>query len=35
MNLMDVDTFYQHLMRGGILLVAMLLDQLKTHGERH
>ena len=35
MNLMDVDAFYQYLMRGVILLVAVLLDQLKTRGERH
>ena len=35
MNLMDVDAFYQYLMRGVILLAAVLLDQLKTRGERH
>ena len=34
MNLLDVDAFYQYLMRGVILLVAVLLDQLKTRGER-
>ena len=34
MNLMDVDAFYQYLMRGLILLAAVLLDQLKTRGER-
>ncbi|MFZ6845020.1 L-arabinose ABC transporter permease AraH [Undibacterium sp. RuTC16W] len=34
MNLMDVDAFYQYLMRGLILLVAVLLDQLKTRGAR-
>jgi L-arabinose transport system permease protein len=34
MNLMDVDAFYQYLMRGVILLLAVLLDQLKTRGER-
>lgn len=34
MNLMDVDAFYQYLMRGVILLAAVLLDQLKTRGER-
>ena len=34
MNLMDVDAFYQYLMRGLILLVAVLLDQLKTRGSR-
>ncbi|MES3020827.1 MAG: L-arabinose ABC transporter permease AraH [Pseudomonadota bacterium] len=35
MNLLDVDAFYQYLMRGVILLAAVLLDQLKTRGERH
>ncbi|MEH0166671.1 L-arabinose ABC transporter permease AraH [Paucibacter sp. JuS9] len=35
MNLMNVDAFYQYLMRGIILLAAVLLDQLKTRGERH
>ncbi|MRX07248.1 L-arabinose ABC transporter permease AraH [Pseudoduganella sp. FT25W] len=34
MNLLDVDAFYQYLMRGLILLIAVLLDQLKTRGER-
>ena len=34
MNLLDVDAFYQYLMRGMILLVAVLLDQLKTRGTR-
>jgi L-arabinose transport system permease protein len=34
MNLLDVDAFYQYLMRGLILLVAVLLNQLKTRGER-
>ena len=32
MNLMDVDAFYQYLMRGLILLVAVLLDQAKSRG---
>ena len=32
---MDVDAFYQYLMRGSILLVAVLLDQLKNRGNRH
>ncbi len=32
MNLMNVDAFYQYLVRGVILLVAVLLDQLKTRG---
>jgi L-arabinose transport system permease protein len=35
MNLLDVDAFYQYLMRGIILLGAVLLDQLKTRGARH
>ena len=34
MNLLDVDAFYQYLMRGLILLAAVLLDQLKTRGGR-
>jgi L-arabinose transport system permease protein len=34
MNLLDVDAFYQYLMRGLILLAAVLFDQLKTRGER-
>lgn len=34
MNLLNVDAFYQYLMRGIILLVAVLLDQLKTRGDR-
>ena len=34
MNLLDVDAFYQYLMRGLILLMAVLLDQLKTRGQR-
>jgi L-arabinose transport system permease protein len=32
MNLMNVDAFYQYLVRGLILLAAVLLDQLKTRG---
>ena len=32
MNLMNVDAFYQYLMRGLILLAAVLLDQLKARG---
>ena len=35
MNLLNVDSFYQYLMRGAILLAAVLFDQLKTRGERH
>jgi L-arabinose transport system permease protein len=34
MNLLDVDAFYQYLMRGLILLAAVLLDQLKARGGR-
>lgn len=34
MNLLDVDAFYQYLMRGLILLAAVLLDQLKARGSR-
>jgi L-arabinose transport system permease protein len=34
MNLLDVDAFYQYLVRGVILLAAVLLDQLKTRGAR-
>jgi L-arabinose transport system permease protein len=34
MNLLNVDSFYQYLMRGAILLAAVLFDQLKTRGER-
>jgi L-arabinose transport system permease protein len=29
-SLMDVPTFYQYLIRGGILLLAMLFDQYRT-----
>ena len=35
MNLLDVNAFYQYLMRGVILLAAVLFDQLKMRGERH
>jgi L-arabinose transport system permease protein len=34
MNLLNVDAFYQYLVRGLILLAAVLLDQLKTRSER-
>ena len=35
MNLLNIDTFYQYLVRGGILLTAVLADQLKhRHGDR-
>ena len=33
MNLLDVDAFYQYLMRGLILLAAVLFDQLKMRGQ--
>jgi L-arabinose transport system permease protein len=35
MNLLDVDAFYQYLMRGIILLLAVLLDQWKSRAARH
>ncbi len=36
MNLMNVDAFYQYLVRGVILLAAVLLDQLKNRSDsRH
>ncbi|WP_109482255.1 L-arabinose ABC transporter permease AraH [Paraburkholderia sp. C35] len=34
MNLMNIDAFYQYLVRGAILLAAVLLDQLKNRGSR-
>jgi L-arabinose transport system permease protein len=34
MNLLNIDAFYQYLVRGAILLAAVLLDQLKNRGER-
>ncbi|TCG05518.1 L-arabinose ABC transporter permease AraH [Paraburkholderia steynii] len=34
MNLMNIDAFYQYLVRGAILLAAVLLDQLKNRGTR-
>jgi L-arabinose transport system permease protein len=34
MNLLNVDVFYQYLMRGLILLAAVLLDQLQVRGGR-
>jgi L-arabinose transport system permease protein len=33
MNLLDVDAFYQYLVRGLILLAAVLFDQLKIRGQ--
>jgi L-arabinose transport system permease protein len=29
MNLLNIDAFYQYVVRGGILLLAVALDQLK------
>jgi L-arabinose transport system permease protein len=34
MNLLNIDAFYQYLVRGAILLAAVLLDQLKNRGSR-
>ncbi|MFM0052060.1 L-arabinose ABC transporter permease AraH [Caballeronia grimmiae] len=34
MNLLNIDAFYQYLVRGAILLAAVLLDQLKHRGSR-
>jgi L-arabinose transport system permease protein len=34
MNLMNIDAFYQYLVRGAILLAAVMLDQLKNRGSR-
>ncbi len=34
MNLLNIDAFYQYLVRGAILLAAVLLDQLKNRGTR-
>lgn len=30
MSLMNIDAFYQYLVRGTILLIAVLVDQLKN-----
>jgi L-arabinose transport system permease protein len=30
MSLMNIDAFYQYLVRGAILLIAVLVDQLKN-----
>ena len=32
LNLLDVPTFYQYVMRGGILLAAVIFDRLRQHG---
>ncbi|PTL85732.1 L-arabinose ABC transporter permease AraH [Vitiosangium sp. GDMCC 1.1324] len=34
MNLLNIDAFYQYLVRGAILLIAVLLDQLKNRGRQ-
>jgi len=34
MNLLNIDAFYQYLVRGAILLAAVMLDQLKNRGAR-
>lgn len=35
MNLLNIDAFYQYLVRGGILLIAVALDQLKQGQGQH
>jgi L-arabinose transport system permease protein len=35
MNLMNIDTFYQYVVRGAILLAAVLVDQLKNRRASH
>jgi L-arabinose transport system permease protein len=34
MNLLNIDAFYQYLVRGTILLLAVLVDQQKSRGAR-
>ncbi|OWY40040.1 L-arabinose ABC transporter permease AraH [Xenophilus sp. AP218F] len=34
MNLLNIDAFYQYLVRGGILLTAVLIDQLKQRDHK-
>jgi L-arabinose transport system permease protein len=34
MNLLNIDAFYQYLVRGTILLPAVLVDQQKNKGTR-
>ncbi len=34
MNRLNIDAFYQYLVRGGILLAAVLVDQIKHRGGR-
>jgi L-arabinose transport system permease protein len=33
MNLLNIDAFYQYLVRGAILLAAVVVDQQRTRGE--
>jgi len=35
MNLLNIDAFYQYVVRGGILLIAVALDQLKQGRDQH
>jgi len=35
MNLLNIDAFYQYVVRGGILLIAVALDQLKQGRDPH
>ncbi|MDT8999080.1 L-arabinose ABC transporter permease AraH [Paucibacter sp. APW11] len=35
MNLLNIDAFYQYVVRGGILLIAVTLDQLKQGRQPH
>lgn len=35
MNLLNIDAFYQYVVRGGILLIAVALDQLKQGRDAH
>ena len=34
LNLLDVPTFYQYVVRGGILLLAVIVDQLRQRARR-
>jgi L-arabinose transport system permease protein len=33
MNLLNIDAFYQYLVRGAILLAAVVVDQQRTRGD--
>jgi len=33
MSLLNVDSFYQYVVRGTILLLAVLMDQMKSRAE--